>query len=1740
MRLLLLFLTVACVSALDGFFSPIASFESVFDVGGTLYRNRTAIIQCSESVRGGKLRIGVEEMDISCQPPRRFYTYTAVGRIPKLAQLQVQEECLVESITRFNQSREAAVQRMVASNTAGRRLLCVEFVALGLAIEALSNSIEAKKDAKEALEKSTQAINIASKAQISASEANQKSNINTQHILDLQVKLGDVAVWQQQVDAANLAFATTVSNQAALSANISQHFDYEIGTLNNQLSGTQQQIGLLAQNQNSTDQAIKLLRASASQEFDAMKQELLATQQSISTMSGAADAQIKAVFSDLVTRIVNLTTRVQQDNDDIFSRLADLRDQNVVDRSNFKAWQKQTQLRHSMSVGHHKMRNALPSYLIPWVTDDGIAPLNNGILTGVYNRILLERIDVNYVTTTQGGSYKIANRQIRVYQESYHAVQFSSDNLMFEDMIKWIGPSGCKRPVGETDPSLANAPLCRIWMEVTETQCTSAYTTPRYDWVKNKTTTNVEARDCDPTGSSGAVVTTTDLVLRSLDAFQTYISSLCSLAVTPARFRLSTFRTSTVYNIPAPVSVSACSYNLRQMEVLARQTNVTNLFPYVLRMIEYGYEQAAEDRATRELMMFGRLPGGITYDEVPFVYTPTTQNSSDPNSAPIIDGGADAHKCYYATWMAMHTDTVQVYALQPNAGNIISKQINIDRFSGPSSIGRDIYHDNIILLDDASNLLPGNLLAVGDINQASTNGIYDVPDTLLDISSNPKARANKVTYPLQSNDIVQTQSFSDFNSKNEQRYDTKDATVSAHMYRFDAAEDFEGYPVCNVPGGVPSTEQMLGVNGFKINQCANGASWSNVTNAQTYSCTNTTNSLLTTTNTTLFTPLSTSSFSVSFWYTNHGDPATPERVSVLRLTSTTSTTLEYVVVAGRPQLFINHTAVSNTIPDPTYKLESIKGDGLPHQLTWTWTTGASDATVRLYLDGALKLKQVLNGASYAALVWNRYLTSSQLNQTLANLIQIQQVRYYPHISNSALNWLQIHHCERAFLDKSCQVTNRTNAVQGSVILARQVITSTSYASCSTVGQLLYADAATRLQYPGSFDPLTNSPGSSYSVSFWLSTNINTGTSSIEYLRLMTSAWTLSVSVSNTASARMTATLCGFGCSSAMLTDVAGIPDIVSGVAHFYTVTYQSSGDTLKLYMDGLLVASKTTTTRTSFTSTPSVIVANSTVDAIGAVTMVKLYPSTILNAIAVVAEYQCQVGTGAIAPFQPPVGFCQFVTTNISSLNNAYCRHPMMCNGHCAALSTVQPSTGIFTPSKYVCDDGWAAPDCTTRCVRSDVVTGQCLDVLDASEIARTTEVANGQWCTLLKFYKVYTILQGSPPRRMLVLEPRRWLYQASVTVPFGEIVSVVGNGGCPISTFERSPDGAGVVLVMKNEGMSDSNVLVRFGSPEFINGTATEACLLPCCNTDGQAAVVPARGVLSSIRVSNCGSITMQVFLNSPVLGPTDLCSDRSFESITSEIGTADTEPAFVVTSYVNTQIDQVLEQNAQSDLNRQALLILLLAQGVSSNFQSQAFLNALEAQKQSILNGSIISVNFNSTYLTKPTVLAPTSFDVLLQANANRTQELAVLATQQTVLQTSFTTSQQATAGLLAQQQTGVEALKENVKAFQAIYDNPFNWTFANITAEIERIETEANAQRAALDTALQQMQGFYLPSSSSSSDTLAIVAIVFGVLNIVAVGGVCWFLYIQNRKKLPEAAGLVETFVQEKQKNIKSFTE
>jgi hypothetical protein len=245
-------------------------------------------------------------------------------------------------------------------------------------------------------------------------------------------------------------------------------------------------------------------------------------------------------------------------------------------------------------------------------------------------------------------------------------------------------------------------------------------------------------------------------------------------------------------------SICSASYT-RQM-----QAAPNSAFRWFGAIVQLVYPTLSQVLNMYNQVLNGRLPGGLTFDVQPFVYSPV---SYDQYGNPVYNPNADPSTCTRAFWLAASSEIMPVYALTPVPGATVQKSVavslsyagdpatqnNANSYPIPPQI--DVYSGNggsIMLDDDSTNLLPGNIIVAGNIHD---DVLYDIPSSLLDVSKSASARANKATYYLMDVNATETWDLQTWINSYGDVYDAKEGAVNPIEYAFLSVSAPDNYPI---------------------------------------------------------------------------------------------------------------------------------------------------------------------------------------------------------------------------------------------------------------------------------------------------------------------------------------------------------------------------------------------------------------------------------------------------------------------------------------------------------------------------------------------------------------------------------------------------------------------------------------------------------------------------------------------------------------------------------------------------------------------------------------------------------------------------------------------------------------------------------------------------------------------------------------------------------------------------------
>ncbi len=1491
----------------------------------------TVDVLCSDTNFAGNFNVGVYSMNVSCIEPAWNFAYQQIYCIPKAMLRRIERSCVVGDLGQFEAARQIdQLKATVTVAAASRRLLQFDVVGATLGAVALYEAMHAQDMAQAALT----AIDDV------------KAVAKTQGLMNIATR--NIAI--------NINATLVVQEQ-------------ELTYMQNAQNITNAGIASLIRSGNSTDQAIALLRNTTNQGFTQITDDLNTLKLYYQGAFAVSNAQTADALNRLNDQVITLNSLLTTDTQSLYEAIEG-GNENVITLTSqlFNELRKTSLRRGLVSLFFDSVKLITTDYM-PLIQDPGIAPLHNGALTGPDRRLKLETVDLRYVTAIPNGGtvYSVVSNQIRFYIDSDYQIDHQAPFVSISSIFKLFGPSQCKRPYVETGPNDdPTAAPCTAWAEVTRIECIgqiNGQTPTQFDWatanpaVDQYSQTNEFLNSYCHTAPLAAVVT----VLKSSTDVVNLLNTECGVTI-HNQIQLRSYRASQLgYFSEVNSTVCSESWQLQLNAALGTPTVISPLVS-VMMMLQNGFMLVLNDVLNLEQKKYGILPGGFAFEDLPFIYTAPTYSDT---GVPQYQGGAHPHECLNAYWSAAHTKTVCAYAAQlldpPNA---VSKEIVVS-IDGPACtdpslatcypVGDSAVTANLVMVGDFSP--ETSFTIMGDVSQASTIGLWDVPDSLMEYSSNPANDANKLSYYAFPPGTTDTWNLLTWQQANGFLYDARSAGASLAEYHFNAVMDFEGYPMCDIAGGVATSDLLTGNRTLAEHGCVAPFAFSTDLQAQPTTsvppaCVSLAGiarvlyqSYIAESNATTITASSTSpslmrgsnSYSITFWYklVNIGDGGAVTALSVFDGAS--DRFVFGVDSLGQP--YLKRGAFDSRVIIASIDLR----DGIWHQIGWRVSFSGGSLTAVLYIDG-FGQGSITNAWSLGGF--------TQFEALVAGVsAQISQLTLYPSVDISSTDMYELYLCQQAWMNSRCDTPTVT------IIAAMQNISSTDGVQCLT-STLLRSTAVfdadhTRLV---PVNPMT----ASWSISFWFRSHIG------QTLNVRGIHGSVVAAVSGT---NLVITVNGLAIFTA--------PNVLDSDSHFFVVTYSLPTLTAAVWMDLVQVGSAQT----------NIAALSTGVYAMSATTvwMVKVY-STALIPAQVTSEMGCVVDSKLTNfVYLPPIGYCAMDT-----MSSGYCRHPLMCNGHCSSFSTIDLNTATFTTTLPVCDAGWAAPDCLTPCVRTDEATGECIQKLQTDSSGL---VPNGKWCQLLKHFKVVP----NEAQGFLTMIPRSWTMQAQLSVPSGLVTQNIETGGCPISSLTAFADSS-FTINMINQGDGEINLKAILLPDIVFNpapGVAAAPCTLPCCNILGGDVIIPAH-TTRGYAVAPCGNVTVILQLAATVLIPAKNCSVITGLSVLQAFQQASTTNVDVAVelaiSASQSETTKLLaDTTAAIFLSVMNLLIISANQSTASD----AFLQLLLAQK-----AQLATTTFNPTALN--------NFSNPFNLNDGVTELLA----------SSQTSLESANSGLVAQQ--------------------------------------------------------------------------------------------------------------------------
>jgi hypothetical protein len=1613
--------TLLALSHADASIQVLNSYDKQEVVNEHATTTHTIEIACSDSNHQGTLSVGNYQLDVQCLEPKYNWNVAEIFCVPQQTIQHLEQSCLVGDVTRYNANQQAeadkikqtlaAVRVLQDTQVAGRRLLQFDYLAIGLASAAILISTVALDTANKAWDK---AVAVEAEVQVVSNHL----NILQTNIFDTQRQLGNA--------------------------------NDKIVLLNNATNQINQNVANVVASLASSNAYINQTTAATNNALNRLQGQIISSRAQIESEISYYNQQTANSLTRTLDQLQALADRVQQDHNALFSADEALADKIIGLNSQVWDLTQKTQLRRMLTQSFFNSLQTVQSDMMALTTDSGAPPLNGGVFSGPGARLLIEQLHYNYVTPVAvggGNLYQVVSHVISFWYSSDFAIDNNKASTPISRLYKSFGPVGCVRPFvsdGPQDTSFTG-PQCNIWVEVKSTVCNAVINGAHPTQFSWKTANSTQPSNGQPNVISNSyctvspfVPTNTYNVFKSAPDWMAFANQeLCTVQI-QGEYQISTLRSGSVGYFP---SSTACNKTYSDQISLAANNNFVPLVS-IGALVQAATTVIQPDVQTKELYKFGAAPGGLFYEDMPFVYNPIR---FDDLGAPIYDG-TGSFECFKSSWSVASRLTVCAYAATPmSSPNRVNKEI-LASVSGPVCtdtsgttcypVGDSDVSTNIFYGSDSTP--PESFVFLGDINRAASIGIWDVPDDQLEINSNPAANEKRLSYYNFAPGSTSTPPLSEWQTNNGYLYDPRGMAVSASGYHFPAQLDYQGFPVCSVPGGLPDAQHLSGNYTVTEHNCYAPFHWLSEVQPQAIglaapTSTPSANALpayctlgnvahvlyqdyasevaaptINATTTTLFQ----SSYLLTFWYRKQPGVGDQGAVSVIGFVN-----LVFGVDAkGQP--YFARDGVFDSRSTAIGDNQDVR-DNIDHQISWIVALGSNSVTATLFIDGRNQGQFI---STYPAVT-----SPVTLNALVAGpYAAVKQATIYPgSYTQQTIN--QLYSCQQAFMNSRCSAP-----VVEVVSAARQVVTQNNFVTC-TASTLLMSSLAFDALYPPVAPSTASYLGAPWSLSFWTRL-VNDDAATL----FTTSNQHSSVTVTaDHASDQLAVTVNGATIISNSVFD---------GSSHFWIVVFSSNQVTL--YRDGRPVGAPVS--QGALSSTLSYQFTSSSYD----VFMVKFYNKALFLA-DVKDEFTCALPSQiAAVDYVPPIGYC----VSESGSNRAYCRQPLLCAGHCSAFSVIDKAAGTFTPSSFQCDIGWSLPDCTTRCARTDPATGECLQTI--SNFA-TGLIPNGQWCRILKQYKpILNAAQG-----ILSMVPRNWLMSAQISVPSGVVTQVVSTSGCPLTTVQPFADNS-FTLTMQNKQASENNLRV-FLLPDAVYkplpGHTAAACTRPCCTPLGQSLVVPGNSV-QYYQVPTCGNMTVVLQL----ADGTANCSTFTGESIAAAFQTSNVAS---VPPNVLTAISVAQSQGLQNLMSITSSVLLfttnLMILAANSTVSSDVLVTLLAQQRDQIL-----AQGFNTSLFSTNNTVIP--FDVGANAQqllADSQAQLAIAAAgiqAVTDMKPQFDFLQNQTAVLAAKQNQTLFALDQNLKdlaaaiAYSASIENPGGLSFNKIVSGIAD-ETIFLAQQA-----------------------------------------------------------------------------
>lgn len=1514
---------------------------------------QTITFYCSETNAQGSLIVGNYDVHITCVPPVVQSTIQEIARIPERVELHSTDiACLVTDPERFLKAFRDAANEFISTGNS-RRLLSfktaigelqpharrlnffADAIAIGLSTAALVIGVRAEAKADFAIQK------------VDALDAVVKNN--TQVLKDLRTVVKEHGEHISDINRmiTNITKSIVESNEATIRLIDTQN--NTISTLETLTHGVQNTLKELQDNIKSTQEQTAAYVNGVNNQTH---QQIISLAESMYSITESIKEEIKQIRVEHQITVQNINARDAAREDIASDRI----------------------LMNSITAGVHLSLARLEDDMIAFLKNSGIAPTP---LSGIDLVNLQEHMNIGFVTPVIGSVYEIHNVKMNYYLDTEYGIRMMVEQgtqvLSLSSMLTYFTTSNCKRAYIPADqsPDPDNGIVCQLYLEVEEYYCQTTLS-PIFDWEKHANqTVDLQSNWCVGAGNIQPVVKT---VIKTFEQYRNYIKTdLCPKRRSGTKFQLHLQRGQAIgyFNTSLECDIEWDT----MLKKYGQGTGNPSLLFILLSTLNRVWSIANVDLAKRRIKRFGLLPGGIDVEVLPRFSVPTAINET--TGVPIYDGAAEPSRCLQAHWTAISRNTVPVYSSILANNPAVDKSVIVtvtprngyvcENEAECYPVGSNIVKQNIVYQSDRFvKQEPG--LFVGSLVKevVETQGMYDISETQLACSSNPRANEGKACYINFPPKTTESWGLPEWITNNGDIYQPKKSAISLEDYRYKAVFDKDNSPMCGFPGGYH--DWAINNITVDVHGCNNGFVWRNSTMPSVFDSTPSSiypsvcfqpNTIV------LFKELgdaahvlkySTSAASFvgvtnqifSYWFQSliHTDTASETIIVAIRGISSAVGTkyLKFIVDnLGQPAVVISSSLTSSssltldtrTIGSTSKKIvtRNIR-DGILHyivfkQVITSYNTATGNVLYQLWIDGILQGEfKSADGAYLRSDSSPVYMNPGPQTGDNADTVSLGLIAPF-----SSVKLLNSYACQQGWMRKRCSQPTGTN-----IIIARMNVTHNNNIECMTNSKLVLSQHDFDLLYPQGVvgaNELFNTP--SWSIGFWirLPASFTTG----EYV-LLRNALTSFRIVLNSVSGLLDLYVNGIVVASINVQDRD---------AHSIYITY--NGVNTLVYLDGKLFGSSVAVNINTGGAGSVVSIVND----LNYVSMLKFYPSVVLNPTQINDEIRCVIDINIkTTSFVPQIGYCE---VDKKDPMHGYCRSSLMCAGHCSGYATIDNSTNTFTIGSLNCDDGYKEPTCVKRCARIDDNTGRCID-LDNIYAAALTPL--GYICNLARDYQLIMDLANS----RLYQIPRQWLYLTTVQVPTGLVTSIIGNAACP--KVEVIDLGAGELIVtLENTADVESNVQVKYAPNTYIADPNNVQCVGSCCNfnTLGTIYSIPPH-LTYSLKVPTCGEMFIQISKLGIVnnVNEYEPCSTLTGTSLAAAVQTSEIKRTSNTLTGVKLLVDTASDHlfNIQQKMAT-ASFDALLIQAIRAN-ATDAELNTLLQVKNAITQSNVLT--FNTTF--------------------------------------------------------------------------------------------------------------------------------------------------------------------------------